>query len=120
MKKFRLAVCKGPDCKRGGADKVFAKATEEIRRLGLESRCEVYRGGCYGFCHLGPNVVVREDRGGPRDPLSSEDFRLMGWPGEAYYGAMTEVKIARVVQEHIGEERRVDELLGVPMPKPKE
>ena len=67
-----MAVCKGPDCTRGGSDAVFAKAREVA-----PSHCEVYRGGCYGLCHLGPNVVLREDTGGKRDPFSREDFQLM-------------------------------------------
>ena len=72
MKRYRLAVCKGPDCTRGGSDAVFAKARELA-----PSSCEVYRGGCYGLCHLGPNVVLREDPGGKRDPFSREDFQLL-------------------------------------------
>ena len=111
MKRYRLAVCKGPDCKRNGADAVFAAARDEVARRGLGARCEVYRGGCYGLCHLGANVVVREDTGRPRDPLSPEDYRLMGWEGEVHYGAMSPEKIRRVVAFHIGEDQRVDELV---------
>lgn len=114
MKKFRLAICKGPDCRRNGADAVYAAARVEVERAGLASRCEVYRGGCYGLCHLGPNVVVREDLGGKRDPLSREDYQLMGGPGEAYYWAMTPEKIARVIAGHIAGEQVVTELLGDP------
>lgn len=111
MKRYRLAVCKGPDCKRNGADAVFAAARDEVASRGLGARCEVYRGGCYGLCHLGANVVVREDTGRSRDPLSAEDYRLMGWEGEVHYGAMSPEKIRRVVAFHIGEDQRVDELV---------
>ncbi|MFZ5472007.1 MAG: (2Fe-2S) ferredoxin domain-containing protein [Myxococcota bacterium] len=114
MKKYRLSVCKGPDCKRNGADAVFAAAREAVGKAGLTPRCEVYRGGCYGLCHLGPNVVVREDTGKKRDPFSREDFQLMGFEGEAYYGAMNPPAMERVVAEHIGADRTVTELLGDP------
>src|SRR5688572_4789812 len=102
---YRLAVCKGSDCRSGGADKVHAAARQALATAGLTGRCELYRGGCYGLCHLGPNVVVRLDAGRPRDPLSREDFQLMGWEGEVYYGAMDPEKVARVIAEHIAQDR---------------
>ncbi|MGA9523205.1 MAG: (2Fe-2S) ferredoxin domain-containing protein [Myxococcaceae bacterium] len=114
MKRYRLAVCKGSDCRRNGADKVFATAKEQIAASDLASRCEVYRGGCYGLCHLGPNVVVREDRGVKRDPFSREDFQLMGWEGEVYYAGMTPEKISQVVQEHIAKDAPIEALRGSP------
>ena len=68
------------------------------------------RGGCYGLCHLGPNVVVRPETGRPKDPFSPEDYQLMGWEGEVHYGAMTPEKALRVLREHTGEDRPVEEL----------
>lgn len=114
MKKYRLAVCKGPNCRRGGADAVFAAFKERVAKAGLSARCTVYRGGCYGLCHLGPNVVVREDAGHPRDPFSREDYQLLGTPDEAYYGAMSVEKVDRVVAEHIGQDRPVEEYIAKP------
>lgn len=114
VKRYRLAVCKGPDCRRNGSDAVFAAAKEAVEKAGAQARCEVYRGGCYGLCHLGPNVVVRENTGQKRDPLSREDFQLMGWPGETYYWAMTAEKMRRVVAEHVAADRPVPELVGDP------
>jgi len=111
MKKYRLAVCKGPDCRAAGADRVFAICLEQVMRDGLAARCEVYRGGCYGLCHLGPNVVIREDRGQPRNPLAPENFQLMGWPGEFLYSAMNEVRMLRVLEQHIRCEEAVQDLL---------
>src|SRR4051794_16404094 len=110
MQKYRVAVCKGPDCRRGGAERVFSAAREEVARRGLSSRCELYRGGCYGLCHLGPNVVVRKDTGRPRDFLSQEDFQLMGWEGEVHYGAMTPEKMVRVLDEHVDKDRIAEDL----------
>ncbi len=111
MKRYRLAVCKGPDCKRNGSDAVFAAARAAVAELGLAQKCEVYRGGCYGLCHLGANAVLREDAGRPRDPLSREDYQLKGWDGETHYGAMTPEKVRRVIAEHVAQDRRVDELV---------
>lgn len=114
MKRYRMAICKGMDCKADGANELFAQAREALASRGLTARCELYRGGCYGLCHLGPNVVVRPDTGAKRDPLSREDFQLMGWEGEAYYARMTPEKLERVLTEHIAEDRPVPELFGQP------
>ena len=104
-----MAVCKGPDCTRGGSDAVYAKA----RQL-APANCEIYRGGCFGRCHLGPNVVLREDRGGKRDPFSREDFQLMRTEGETYYWQMNPDKIARVIEQHVGRDERQNDLVGDP------
>ena len=117
MKRYRVSVCKGPDCKSRGSDKVFAAFRELLAPPGAGARSELYRGGCYGLCHLGPNVVVREDIR-PRDPLSREDFQLMGWDDEAYYSAMTPERAARVVSEHLSGDRVAADLLGDPSKEP--
>lgn len=118
MKKLRLAVCKGTDCRRRGSDRVHLAARAEISARGLHDRCQVYRGGCYGLCEHGPNVVVREDTGRPKDPFSREDFQLMGWPGEVHYSAMTPEKIARVIAEHVERGEPVEELRHDPLARP--
>jgi len=73
--------------------------------------CEVYRAGCYGLCHLGPNIVLRENPR-PKDPLRREDFQLTGLAGEFHYPAMTVQKMVRVVEEHVAQGRVLKELLG--------
>ena len=109
MKTYRLAVCKGPNCRQAGADQIFSACRELVAQLGLSGLCDTYRGGCYGLCHLGPNVVLRENPR-PSDLLSREDFQLMGWPGEFHYPAMTTEKIARILFEHVREGRVLQEL----------
>lgn len=114
MKKYRVSVCKGPDCRRNGSDAVFAAMKEQVQAQGLASRCEVYRGGCYGLCHLGANVVIREDVGRKKDPFSREDFQLMGWPGETHYGTMTPERVERVVSQHLGRDEQIPEFYPPP------
>ncbi|MDQ3264651.1 MAG: NAD(P)H-dependent oxidoreductase subunit E [Myxococcota bacterium] len=111
-KKYRLSVCKGPDCKGNGSDAVFKAAQEALVEAGLGARCSLGRGGCYGLCHLGANVIVREDTGRPKDPFSREDFQLMGWEGETHYGAMTPQRVRQVIAEHIGGDRVVTPLVA--------
>ena len=107
-----MAVCKGPVCRGNGSDKVFAAAKEAVAKAGVGARCDLYRGGCYGLCHLGANVVVREDDGRPKDPFSAEDYQLMGWDGEYHYQEMTPEKVARVVAEHIAQDKPVAEFVA--------
>lgn len=112
MPRYRISVCRGPDCRRNGAERVLTAAREAVEKEGLEAKCVLGRGGCYGLCHLGPNVVVREERDRPRDVFAQEDFQLMGWPDEVHYAEMTAEKIARVIQEHIGRDAPVEALRG--------
>lgn len=109
MKRYKLAVCKGPDCSDGGAQEVYEKACKV-----KGSNCTVSRGGCYGLCHLGPNVVVREDTGARKDPFSKEDFQLMGTPNETYYWHMTPETIVRVIELHVGKDQVQTDLVGDP------
>ena len=112
MPRYRISVCRGPDCRRNGAERVLTAAREAVAQQGLEAKCVLGRGGCYGLCHLGPNVVVREERDRPRDMFAQEDFQLMGWPDEVHYGEMTVEGVAVVITEHVGKDRPVEALRG--------
>ncbi|HYV48896.1 MAG TPA: (2Fe-2S) ferredoxin domain-containing protein [Myxococcaceae bacterium] len=107
MKRYRVSVCKGPDCRAGGAEEVFTALRSAVQASPVKATCAVGRGGCYGLCHLGPNVVIRLDDGRPKDPLSREDFQLMGWDGETHYGNMTAARIPRLVEEHLQDDREI-------------
>jgi hypothetical protein len=56
-------------------------------------------------------VVLREGRSASTDPLSPENFQLLGQPGEFHYNAMNLLKIALVIHQHVGQERVLEELL---------
>src|SRR4051812_10546594 len=88
MKKYRVSVCKGPDCRKGGAEKVLIALKARVAEQGLGAQCEIFRGGCYGQCHLGPNLVIREATSAPKDPFSRDDFQLIYRDGECHYDAM--------------------------------
>ena len=75
---FRVSVCKGVDCRSRGSDAVWAVARQAAARLGLPpERCWLYRGGCYGLCQLGPNVVIRPAR--PEDDTMRQNNRATGF-----------------------------------------
>jgi (2Fe-2S) ferredoxin len=110
--RYRISVCRGPDCRRNGAERVLTAAREAVTGAALEGKCVLGRGGCYGLCHLGPNVVVREERDRPKDMFAQEDFQLMGWPDEVHYAEMTEARVRQVIAEHIGQDTPVQSLRG--------
>lgn len=117
-KRYRVAVCKGTQCRLNGADSVLAAFKKAIEDQGIVRHCEVYRGGCYGLCEQGANVVIREDTGRKRDPLSGEDYQLMGWDGETYYPEMTAEKAHVIASEHLKGGHEVKALIGQPDPEP--
>ncbi len=110
--KFRLAVCKGPDCRSRGSDALVSAVQAALAAANLSGQCQVTRGGCYGLCRFGANIVIRPAsgaQGGARiDPLSPENYRLMKTPGEVHYPAMTVEKIPELVRQHIGEGQPVE------------
>jgi (2Fe-2S) ferredoxin len=115
---YRLAVCKGPNCTFNGANELFRAAVEAVTNQGLQSRCLVARGGCYGMCAFGPNVIVRvHDPATPPDPLSSSDFMLLGTADELHYSGMTADRAVRLIAEHIGRDTPVTEWLHANRPK---
>ena len=112
MKRYRVAVCRGPDCRRNGADGVYAALRETLAARGLVADCDLYRGGCYGLCHVGANVVVREHDGKPRDPLSRADFQLLGIPGEYHYAGVRAYEAPKIIDSHVAKDEPVQEMLG--------
>jgi (2Fe-2S) ferredoxin len=117
-KVYRLAVCKGPNCTFNGANEVFKAAVEAVAAQGLQNRCLVARGGCYGMCAFGPNVIVRvHDPATPPDPLSPGDFMLLGVAGELHYSGLAPEQMSRLIAEHVGEDRPVEDWLHVNRPR---
>ena len=121
---YRLAVCKGPNCSFNGARKVVEAMRDALRDQGLGDRCVLARGGCYGLCAFGPNVIVRrEDPNAPVNPLDPGDFMLLGVEGECHYSAVSPAQATRIIAEHIGAGRPVEEWLhanrarGISVPK---
>jgi (2Fe-2S) ferredoxin len=80
---------------------VFAAAQAEVAKSGLGDRCRLERGGCYGLCNGGPNVVVRPDTGKNPDPFARDNYRLTGAPGEVHYGATSVERMIAVLRQHI-------------------
>ncbi|MDP2340014.1 MAG: (2Fe-2S) ferredoxin domain-containing protein [Deltaproteobacteria bacterium] len=54
--RFDVWVCEGRMCRANGADDVTHACAHE---LDGQERARLHRGGCYGLCDLGPNVIIR-------------------------------------------------------------
>lgn len=107
--KLRISVCKGADCRAHGADALHASAEALLRELDLGHACELRRGGCYGQCPYGPNVVVRPAPTGGALELLTGDYRIRGTPDETHYAHVTPETLRRIVTEHVVGGRRVTE-----------
>lgn len=62
--RFDVWVCEGRLCRANGADDVTRACAHE---LDGQDRARLHRGGCYGLCDLGPNVVIRRRDAGDVD-----------------------------------------------------
>ncbi len=104
-----VSVCKGSECRARGADACFA----ELVRLCADEkdRVKVTRGGCWGLCNLGANVVVRQ--GAAADAAERNvfgDATFAGKVGEVCYGASTVESVGRIAREHLQQGAPVREL----------
>lgn len=107
--KFRIIVCRGPECggrlHSAGLADAFAG---ELSSEGLSDQVEMDWQSCFGRCSQGPNVLVREVK--PVEPA----FALATMPGQrgltALYHHVTLGDIPTIVREHIRFRRIVRDL----------
>src|SRR5512135_6711 len=96
-----VSVCKGSECRARGADACF----EELKKLAAPAgaRVKVARGGCWGLCNLGANVVVRHDAAADavEKNIFGGDASFAGKVGEFCYGSSTPESVARIADEHL-------------------
>ena len=108
-----VSVCKGSECCDRGADGLFDLLASGVGDAGLGARVKVTRGGCWGLCNLGPNIVVRH--GAAADAVEGNRFggdpSFAGKVGEYHYGAMDAERAARVLAEHLSRGTPASDLL---------
>ncbi len=100
VKRYRIIVCRGPECgERLGSSAIYAAFGEAIRLRGAGDRAELGWQSCFGRCRLGPNVLVR--------PIAAGEGRFLvaapptGGIGAAFYSGVTPADALRVVDEHV-------------------
>ena len=100
MKKYRIVVCRGPECgDRRESAALHTSLVELLRQRGLEGRVDLGWQSCFGRCRQGPNVLVR--------PIQPNEGRFLfaamplGGPGSALYNGVGPGDLLRILEEHI-------------------
>jgi len=95
-----VLVCAGTGCTSSGCKAVENSMQAEIARLGLEDEVKIVETGCFGFCKIGPIVMV--------------------YPEGSFYCHVKPEDAAELVSEHLLKGRMVERLLyrDVQNPKP--
>jgi (2Fe-2S) ferredoxin len=111
--KVLVSVCKGDSCVGRGGDVVCATLEKRVATLGPGGDVKVKRGGCYGLCKIGPNVIVRE---GPaaaavENDIFGSDCEYRGKAGETHYAQVDEAGVERIVDEHLRDGHPVTDLM---------
>ncbi len=101
MARFLVSVCKSSECLARGSAAIDRELVKLVKERGADAK--IQRGGCWGLCNLGPNVVVREGDAAKRveNDIFGHDASFSGRVGEHHYGACTTTSVARVVEEHL-------------------
>jgi len=95
-----VLVCAGTGCTSSGCKAVENSMQAEIARLGLEEEVKIVETGCFGFCKIGPIVMV--------------------YPEGSFYCHVKPEDAPELVNEHLLKGRMVERLLyrDVQNPKP--
>jgi (2Fe-2S) ferredoxin len=94
---FDVWVCRGRLCSAAGSARVA-----EAFNSSSSSRVTVLRGGCYGLCELGPNVVVRRRRAtAPSTAAVDDRLSLAGGADETVYCGVAADDVDAVLASHL-------------------
>ena len=85
----KVLICGGTGCTSSGSMKIADKLEAEIAKKGIADHVKVVRTGCFGLCALGPIMIV--------------------YPEGTFYSMMREDHIEKIVEEHLVNDRIVEE-----------
>lgn len=111
MPRYQIHVCDGPSC---GVTHGSEVLVERLRAAiaadpGLQGRVGVRCYTCYGRCDDGPNLFVQTLAEGEDGDDEPEVEVLETQRG--FYPGMDEAKVLRVLHEHCGHDRVVEDLV---------
>ena len=90
MTAYRVYVCHGDSCKRGGAQKLWHALRHEIEAQDAREAADLIVGGCQGRCDYGPNLIVH--------------------PGATKYSGLVPSDAGRIVHDHLRDGHPVEDL----------
>ena len=100
MKRYRIVVCRGPECgDRRDSASLHTALASLCRQRGLEGRVELGWQSCFGRCRQGPNVLVRPIMPHERSSLLAAP-PLFG-PGAALYNGVGPGDLLRILEQHV-------------------
>ncbi len=88
---YQVMVCTGTGCSSSGSHPLIKELEKSIASSELNERVRVFKTGCFGFCKLGPILVVH--------------------PGNVFYCLVEQKDIAELIEEHLDRGRIVERLL---------
>lgn len=88
---YQVMICTGTGCSSSGSHPLIKELEERIAGSDLSERVRVFKTGCFGFCKLGPIVVVH--------------------PGNVFYCLVEQKDIGELLEEHFGRGVIVERLL---------
>jgi len=91
INKHHILVCAGTGCTASKSNKVREKLEKEIRKRKLEDKVKVFKTGCFGFCKLGPIIVIHPER--------------------TFYCKVDPENVDDILEQHIQEGKVVEKLL---------
>ncbi len=94
-----VLVCAGTGCHSSGCSAVERSIEERVKEQGLSDEVKILRTGCFGFCKMGPIVMV--------------------YPEGAFYCHVKPADSATIVDEHLLKGRLVERLLYTDIHNPK-
>jgi (2Fe-2S) ferredoxin len=107
---FDVWICQGRMCTANGADAVVARAHGHVDGTSADAadRCRVLRGGCYGLCEIGPNVVVRRFEQKKETPDDAVDrLTLTEAENETVYSRVAPAEVAAILAGHLEDDEPV-------------
>ncbi|WP_278287296.1 NADH-quinone oxidoreductase subunit NuoF [Caloranaerobacter ferrireducens] len=91
IEKYHILVCAATACISTKSNLVLEKLEREIEKRNLQDKVKVFKTGCFGFCKLGPIVVVHPDR--------------------TFYTKVTPEDVDEIIDKHIMNGQVVERLL---------
>ncbi|WP_416390150.1 NADH-ubiquinone oxidoreductase-F iron-sulfur binding region domain-containing protein [Tepidibacter hydrothermalis] len=91
INKYHILICAGTGCTSSKSDLVRRKLEKEIKKRNLQNDVKVFKTGCFGFCKLGPILVVHPDR--------------------TFYVQVSPDDVDDIINDHIQNGKLVDRLL---------
>ncbi|GMQ61506.1 NADH-quinone oxidoreductase subunit NuoF [Vallitalea sp. AN17-2] len=91
INKHHILVCSGTGCTSSDSQVILKKLEREVKKRHLGDKVKVFKTGCFGFCKLGPIIVVHPDR--------------------TFYCRVRPEDVDNILEEHIENNKVVERLL---------